>query len=146
MLGDNIAEIFHDADVSDADRSRSGSRLHIMAYLSKPPGTSVSRRMESLLEKPLGLFFPVGAVRVRGDGAIEPVLDPDCPHAFSCPMKCYSVRGWEGFVRKMRCMLEPTPGNWRLSVRSYSLPGAELAAVWCDTKGRMFSENKYKFM
>lgn len=102
--------------------------------------------MEAFSEKPLGLFFPVGVVRVREDGTIEPILDPDCPHVFSCPMKCYSVRGWEGFVRKMKCVLEPAPEKYRLSVRSYGLPGAELAAAWCDKKGNMFSENKYRFM
>lgn len=103
-------------------------------------------RMEPLSEKPLALFFPMGAVRIYEDGEIEPILDPDCEHMFSCSLKCYSQKGWCAFVRKMNCLLTPTHRNWRLSVRSYSLPGVEIAEAWCNKQGRIFYENKYMFV
>jgi len=96
-----------------------------------------------LLEKPLAMFFPIGVVRISEDGAIDPILDPDC---CLCAMKCYSADGWAGFVRKMKGILKPAPESFRLSIRSYGLPGAELAAAWCDKSGEIFCENKYKFV
>lgn len=117
-----------------------------MGYLGNLFSVNALVCMEPLLEKPLALFFPVGAVRIYEDGEIEPVLDPECEHRFSCSLKCYSERGWCAFVRKMGSVLTPSQRNWRLSVRSCSLPSAEIAEAWCDKKGRVFCKNKYMFV
>lgn len=145
LHGINIVKIFCFADVFVAICPVRGGALLSVAYISNPPPINASV-MEPLLEKPLALFFPLGAVKIYENGEIEPILDPECEHKFSCSLKCCSEKGWCTFVRKMGSVLTPACRNWRLSVRSYSLPGAEIAEAWCDKQGRVCCENKYKFV
>ena len=146
VYGVNIVKSFCFTYVFGTNCPLRGIPLYFVAYLSNPPPINALVRMEALLEKPLALFFSVGVVRIYEGGEIEPILDPDCGHRFSCSLKCYSERGWCAFVRKMGCLLTPTRRNWRLSVRSYSLPSTEIAEAWCDKKGRLFCKNKYLFV
>ena len=102
--------------------------------------------MTAISSPPLPLFFPLGVVKVYDSGVIEPVLDPDCRHSFQCVLKCYSSLGWRRFVSKLVGVCVPTSKQWRLSIRSYENPTFEVASVWCDVKGQVFTKNKYEFV
>lgn len=102
--------------------------------------------MTAISRPPLPLFFPLGVVKIFHSGVIEPVLDPYCRHSFQCVLKCSSSLGWRGFLHKIVCVCVPTSKQWRLSIRSYENPIFEVASVWCNVKGQVFTKNSYEFV